>query len=133
MKETFFITNNTDGTYIKPNMSSNLMAKRIIIKSLYINSGFFTSNTSGLIGFKSKILSKKIIHGTNNNVDILFFIVPNNGTNHIYYPDLNLKLEVSQPNKFWNFDDFQLVNINGTPYDLTTDSVRFSMLIQFED
>lgn len=128
---TYIITNNTDGSYKTPSLYIPNNSFKIKVISLFVNRSYYTSNTTNpTICVHSKQISKHTKVKTNSGQDEPIFCFSGNGTTtqHIvHYPDIMIYFaNSSNINKF---DDFEFRSIDGTLLNLTTNSVRFQIVI----
>lgn len=128
---TYILCNNTDGTYRNPSLYIPNNSHKIVIESIFVDKSFYTANAiNPNIVIHSKQLSKLIKIDTNLGSSTAIFSFSGNGitTEHIICrPKLNLWFNnVTNVSKF---DDFEFKSIDGAALNLTTNSVRFCILI----
>jgi len=135
MRETYFISNNSNGTYKSALLSNTIEISSVCIKSFYISKAVYTDNSSiSSICIRSKTLANFLKVYNNTLISDVIFSCGVNGLTdeNVFLPNLNLELKSSQgtSKKLIKFDDFLLCDQDGSTLDLTTSSVRFSFTLE---
>lgn len=128
---TYIISNNTNGTYRTPSLYINNNAFKIKIVSIFIDKAYYLSNAvNPTVCAHSKQLSKYLSVNNNSGHSTLIFSVSGNGlVNHNIILDTPIDLYFNKPSNVSKFDDFELKSIDGVALNLTTDSVRFQIVV----